>query len=162
MSSSYWKFRPADKPLTAGEMRQMLREEAGHILRVATRAKTGLARKDAARAYRPGQPKTKVRPAIRAMTNATMLVYVVGSYKGPVKIGIAHDVEKRLSALQTGHPHELRIYGTVEVPADIAREVEMACHGELASRRLRGEWFKASPNLALTTVEMMAARLASA
>lgn len=67
-------------------------------------------------------------------------VYVIGPLLGPMKIGIAHDVGKRLIGIQTSSPADLIIHYHVEV-GPTARAVEAAAHRDLAAYRLRGEWF---------------------
>ena len=62
---------------------------------------------------------------------------------GPIKIGWAFDPRFRLAELQTGNAAELRIIGVVE--AD--RMLERALHVRLRPYRLRGEWFKACPEV---------------
>ncbi len=61
-----------------------------------------------------------------------------------VKIGIAGDVRARLSALQMSHHRVLSVIGTM--PGGGVEE--HALHRRFASCRLRGEWFRLSPELA--------------
>jgi hypothetical protein len=73
-------------------------------------------------------------------------LYVVqGQDGGPVKIGKAVDVEKRVAALQTGFPFqlELRMIGWG------IGHAEQAVHRDLESVRLRrnGEWFAPSQGM---------------
>lgn len=56
------------------------------------------------------------------------------------KIGIAEDPEARLSSMQSGTPHELRLLTTIG--ADDARAVEKSLHSLLRNRRHRAEWFE--------------------
>lgn len=62
--------------------------------------------------------------------------FVQGVPLSPVKIGRATDVASRLSGLQTGTPHELRVLLVLEGD----REAEM--HDRFALHRIRGEWFE--------------------
>jgi hypothetical protein len=55
------------------------------------------------------------------------------------KIGIANDVESRLSQLQTGNPNELVIESCYEFPN--AQAVETVLHQKFSSVRKLGEWF---------------------
>lgn len=66
-----------------------------------------------------------------------------GGSDGAIKIGWADDVEKRRSDLQTANPEELRIIG---VKAGV-RDMEKALHRKLAPHRIRGEWFRAAPEV---------------
>jgi hypothetical protein len=61
-----------------------------------------------------------------------------------VKIGIARDVARRLSQLQSASPATLAL--VVAFPGDAA--TESAIHWRFAADRIRGEWFRESPELA--------------
>lgn len=69
-----------------------------------------------------------------------VVYFIQAGQHGPIKIGVASNVRKRLAALQTGHHTSLRIIGTV--PGDAALEREL--HQRFAAHRIRGEWFKAA------------------
>ncbi len=63
------------------------------------------------------------------------------------KIGITNDLEKRLSTLQTGCPHQLRVVFYVEADMDdyLGKEIkyiESFLHKNFEQYRHRGEWFK--------------------
>lgn len=74
-------------------------------------------------------------------------VYCIQSTDGgPVKIGKARSVEKRLAALQTAHPYKLTVIATIQ---NGGREMERKLHRRFADRRLNGEWF----DIAKTEVE---------
>lgn len=69
------------------------------------------------------------------------LVYFIQSgANGPIKIGTALNVTKRMAMLQTGNPEQLMLLSTVSG----GRDLESALHFHLASERVRGEWFKPS------------------
>lgn len=68
------------------------------------------------------------------------LVYFIGAEGGPIKIGKATDVKKRLSSHQTSNPEALRVYG-------VMRGDESAIHQKFEHLRLRGEWFRREPEL---------------
>lgn len=57
------------------------------------------------------------------------------------KIGVAENVERRLSSLRGGTPHELRLITTIDVDGD-AQQVERELHELYRGPRDRGEWFK--------------------
>lgn len=66
-------------------------------------------------------------------------LYVIRSTKGgPVKLGRATDVVKRLRTLQTGHPERLEVLWSALGDGDGA---ERALHQHFASKRSVGEWF---------------------
>lgn len=58
-----------------------------------------------------------------------------------VKIGIAQDVNQRLSTLRTGNPDKLSLL----LKLNGNQEAEL--HGQFSEHRLRGEWFKDAPIL---------------
>ena len=63
---------------------------------------------------------------------------------GPIKIGKANDLPKRLAGLQTANPSELRVIGWH--PGKTYR-FEGRLHTELAAHRIRGEWFHPHPDV---------------
>ena len=70
-------------------------------------------------------------------------IYVIAAGDNTVKIGIARDPEKRRIALQTGHYAPLKL--AFSSPCKRPAVVEHLVHESLASKRLYGEWFSASP-----------------
>jgi hypothetical protein len=82
----------------------------------------------------------------------TSLVYFIGSEDGPVKIGMAIDVEKRIKGLQTSHHAKLALLATTTG----GREQEAAYHRQFAASRLHGEWFERTPEL-LAEIERLSA-----
>jgi hypothetical protein len=68
---------------------------------------------------------------------------------GPIKIGTALDVRKRLAALDCG-PYGLELLGTV--PGD--QPLEKRIHRALVAHRLRHEWFRPDPEI-LTFVSLV-------
>ena len=71
-----------------------------------------------------------------------MFLYIVcDSSESVVKIGYSSDPQTRLRSLQTGYPLPLRVYHTVSVAEDRARQLERKVHHELGIYRTRGEWF---------------------
>lgn len=77
------------------------------------------------------------------MIEGTAVYFIRAGHDGPIKIGFATDMLKRLFGLQTSHARRLRVLATV--PA--GREVERHLHGRFASLRLQGEWFAARKQL---------------
>lgn len=65
-----------------------------------------------------------------------------------VKIGYSEVVGKRFSALQSGHAGELELLGAI--PAN--GYTEHSYHERFAQFRIRGEWFRAEPEL-LSAIE---------
>jgi hypothetical protein len=72
-------------------------------------------------------------------------VYFIQAVQGgPIKIGVAEDVDARLSALQTGSPLPLRV---LAILPSSGRYGEAQLHQRFAATRLHGEWFEATPEL---------------
>lgn len=69
---------------------------------------------------------------------------VDGRGAGPIKIGIADDVAARLGTLQTASPYEVRLL--LELGGGKRREEEL--HDRFRKDHLRGEWFRASAEIA--------------
>lgn len=87
-------------------------------------------------------------------------VYVIGAPGHPVKIGIAADVTKRLSTIQTGCPERLKVYLFLGVKPGTARAIEQECHRRLAAHRQTGEWFAMDRREAVSVVQAVAASVA--
>lgn len=70
-------------------------------------------------------------------------VYFIRDGLGHIKIGIARNVEKRKSGLQTANPNELETFFIMSVPSIYdAMEIEKELHKKFSKDRLKGEWFK--------------------
>jgi hypothetical protein len=70
------------------------------------------------------------------------------------KIGIADNVDNRLSNLQSANYENLSLIGSVEFDTRfIALVIEQNLHGEYKSLNTRGEWFRFS-NDEISTVEV--------
>lgn len=70
---------------------------------------------------------------------------------GPIKIGIAVDIQHRLAGLQTASPYPLRVLGVIR------RNCERELHLMFRELRLSGEWFRNDKRLVdfiLTNAEM--------
>lgn len=65
-------------------------------------------------------------------------IYFVRGPDGPVKIGKADSITKRLASLQTGSAVELSVVANFLAPP----KVEKQLHTALAGHHLRGEWFR--------------------
>ncbi len=100
-------------------------------------------------AYRVGRTLRIPSAAVEAraqsdsLTKQTVVYFIQSGDAGPIKIGLAWDAHKRLAALQTGHPEELRLLGTIPGNA----EVERRLHDRFSHCRIRGEWFAPDPEL---------------
>lgn len=79
-------------------------------------------------------------------------VYVIGFDldKGPSKVGIASDPEKRMATLQTAHFQRLVLAGSWTCPdREIARALEASFHATQSKSRLSGEWFDIAPKTSM-------------
>lgn len=63
--------------------------------------------------------------------------------RGPIKIGKARDVQRRVDEIKAGNPYELRVLAVM--PGGRAEEREL--HERFAHLRLRGEWFRPAAEL---------------
>lgn len=73
--------------------------------------------------------------------------FIQAGTDGPVKIGVAQDVEKRIKELQTGCPDDLRLIGRIQ------GNCESELHKRFSQFRLRGEWFNPDIRLLAFIVE---------
>lgn len=70
-------------------------------------------------------------------------VYFIKS-KDHLKIGISKDVNSRISAIQTGNQHKLKLVGVIDgLSKDVALRYEKALHGFFVNCHTSGEWFLA-------------------
>ena len=80
-------------------------------------------------------------------------VYVITAHGSPCKIGIASDLERRLSTLQVSSPDKLSAAFAIWFQTmGSARRIERAAHVRLKEKRLRGEWFAVGPDEAIDAI----------
>ena len=72
-----------------------------------------------------------------------MFVYFVqAGLKGPIKIGMARSVSKRLETMQTGNAYKLYVLALIPCQTKLqAAEIEKRLHRLFFKQRIRGEWF---------------------
>lgn len=75
------------------------------------------------------------------MISPSTNLYVIGEPKGPVKIGLATNPDRRLRSLQTGSSRKVRLLLQLPVPTASARDIERRAHWLLRDCRAHGEWF---------------------
>ena len=85
-----------------------------------------------------------------------MYVYFIrAGYTGPIKIGVAANVQRRLETLQTGNHLTLYIIATIKYSGRAeAYEKEKKFHNLFKDKRLRGEWFSNKIKLSAIDDEM--------
>lgn len=69
--------------------------------------------------------------------------FVLDRWSRAVKIGCSYQPERRLKALQTAHPNELKLLFVI----DAAECSEADFHERFAAAHLRGEWFEVKGEL---------------
>lgn len=75
-----------------------------------------------------------------------MPLYVIrAGDDGPVKIGIATDVKRRIAGFQTSQPERLHLLHMFEG----GRDEERALHARFKAHRIKGEWFEPIPEILL-------------
>lgn len=86
-------------------------------------------------------------------------IYVIPA-NGLVKIGIAADVKKRWCSLSTANAH-LEPVAYESPMLKLAIEAERQVHQELAEFRVRGEWFRCEPAVAIAAIQRLEASITS-
>lgn len=70
--------------------------------------------------------------------------FIQGQETKRIKIGVSHDVVKRLQKLQTGASERLELLAVVEAGGE---ELERDLHARFGKYRTHGEWFQGNPAL---------------
>ena len=82
----------------------------------------------------------------------SFVYFVQAGPGGPVKIGRAKDVDKRMAGLQTACPYRLQLLGVIE--CDHVSSYEAELHERFAELRIdRSEWFNWAPAIADTVAK---------
>jgi len=71
------------------------------------------------------------------------IYFVQMDYIGPIKIGIAKNVQQRMRELQTGSPYRLNLLCCFPGNEDMEREIHLG----FSEIKLEGEWFLPHPFL---------------
>ncbi len=72
-----------------------------------------------------------------------MIYFIQAGEGGPIKIGFAESVTKRFRTLQTGHHEKLVLLTYLD--GNVRQERRL--HREFRAARIRGEWFRPTPEL---------------
>lgn len=92
-------------------------------------------------------------PNLAADAKKAGRIYVIGwSEDGPLKIGIATNPDSRLLGIQNGCPYELRVMYVSPRVTSMLLFFEGQIHRHLADRRMMGEWFDCSYDVALAAI----------
>lgn len=87
-------------------------------------------------------------------------LYVIGSRRGPHKVGVSSDPRRRLAQLQVSTHEALLLKRATETPVPDPAKVESFAHWLLRESAIRGEWFRVTEEAAW--VALTAAREAVA
>jgi len=69
-------------------------------------------------------------------------VYIVRQGEMFIKVGVSHNIVKRIALMQTGNPYKLKLMTSFPFESRAeAFEMERLLHKKLASCNKRGEWF---------------------
>ena len=109
--------------------------------------------------FRKLRAASSTSSASTAPLRPSAFVYVVSATSGHVKIGVAADPLSRLASLQTGASEPLDLVYACAVQSGNGYAVEQAAHGILWRRRLNGEWFDTTPDLAVAAIAAASHRL---
>lgn len=82
--------------------------------------------------------------AVRDRTRTRSVYFVQAVDGGPIKIGAAFDVARRVDGLQVGSPQALHV---LAVLPGVGTAFEAELHAQFAAERLQGEWFRPSARL---------------
>lgn len=76
------------------------------------------------------------------------LYFIRSGRSGPIKIGVAKNVESRMDNLQTGNPIQLILIAKMKCDGKAhAYNLEAYLHKIYRNRKIRGEWFSGEINL---------------
>ena len=90
-------------------------------------------------------PELRPVNSMRPNHESGWLYFIQDGPDGPVKIGRATDVRRRMRSLRSGNPRPLKLLAAVEGGA----ELETHVHRRLARARLgKSEWFRTAPVMA--------------
>lgn len=87
------------------------------------------------------------------MADITYIYFLEAGKDGPIKIGFAKDVRKRVKDMQSGNHLPLNVI--LEIPGDYLNEGQF--HDLFARHNIRGEWFQRHQDI-LEVIEMLTVR----
>ena len=105
---------------------------------------------EAGQADRLVPPEKRPKPPIEVTEDQRMIYFVQNLENKTIKIGISVDPIARLKSLQNGNAHRLALLGAVR--GDL--KDERALHRRFKVSRLKGEWFRETPELLAAIAEV--------
>lgn len=91
------------------------------------------------------------RYEVRRSTGNAFVYFIQSGFMGPIKIGVAVNVKRRMESLQAGNPVELKLIAKIPCPSVAnAYALENKLHKRFHKKHIRGEWFK--PTIRLGSV----------
>lgn len=103
--------------------------------------------------FGPDDLRKLTRSAPADARRPSAFIYVIRkTIRGHVKVGIGADPRERLRNLQTGSSEPLEIVYTCAVASNDGNRVELAAHDIMWQKRLVGEWFDYTPEIAVAAI----------
>jgi T5orf172 domain len=104
--------------------------------------------------FGPEDLRRLTRPTIGVQTRRpSAFAYVIRkTISGHVKVGVGADPRERLRDLQTGSSELLDLVYACVVKSNDANRVEKAAHDIMWQKRLVGEWFDYTPEIAVAAI----------
>lgn len=103
--------------------------------------------------FSPEDLRSLARPAVAEARRPSAFIYVIRkTIAGHVKVGIGADPRERLKNLQTGSSELLEIVYVCAVASNDGNRVELAAHDIMWQKRLVGEWFDYTPEIAVAAI----------
>lgn len=90
--------------------------------------------------------KGKRRTARGTPTSGFLYLVQCNGDDGPIKIGHAQDLDRRMHTLRIGCPYAIEQLASVWVNDDV-QSIEAMLHERFASSWIRGEWYQCTPEL---------------
>lgn len=81
-----------------------------------------------------------IEPAQGSPGSISFVYFIQVGDDGPIKIGLAKNIDRRLAELQSASPYELFVIGFVRTRTPL--DTEQYFHCLFREHRIRGEWFE--------------------
>jgi hypothetical protein len=103
--------------------------------------------------FGPEDYRRLTQPSVIDTRRPSAFAYVIRkSISGHVKVGVGADPRDRLRNLQTGSSEQLELVYACAVKSNDANRVERAAHDIMWQKRLVGEWFDYTPEIAVAAI----------